>query len=360
MLFLIIAGCVEPYEFLIHEPSPGLVIEASISDKSFDETLLYPSDGRYFTVKLSLTGDVTNVRPTPVGSAIVTLESSDGRVWAYTEDIDEGAYSLLDKTFKADRGIQYRLRVALPDEHLYESEWESLPEVDVPPMGEIGFTETEKEVYVMEALDWVIRTKKFVTAKISVPENETAKTIFYRWTFSPMWIYVAPLVSQNDPVYRCWATDRFYLNTYAMQADRSGGYQKDLFDIVAVRNERLFEKFSVLITQHAMTESYYHFWKEMKDRNEGSALIDAPPYNLQTNFHSPTGGRKVSGYFGVAAEQARRWYFDKSELSYYIENTMRADCLVVYGPGPPAEECLNCTAYSFGDATTTRPSWWQQ
>lgn len=101
-----------------------------------------------------------------------------------------------------------------------------------------------------------------------------------------------------------------------------------------MRNERIFEKCSVLVAQHVMTEPYFNFWKEMKDRNEASSLIDVPPYNLRTNFSSTTGGKKVLGYFGVIQEQAKRWYFDRTELSYYVPNALRADCLVAYGPGP--------------------------
>ena len=358
-VFLIILGCVEPYEFVVRDDAPGLVVEAFISDKSFNETLAYPSDGRYFTVKLSLSGDVTNVRPTPVSGAQVELKVSSGEVFYYTES-ENGLYVLADKEFKALRSMQYQLRIALPDESLYESKWESLPEAVPPPMGEIGFTETEKEVYILEATKWVLKTKQFATAVISVPENTTGKRIHYRWTYSPMWIYVAPLARQNDPAATCWATDPTYLNSYSLQADRSGGYQKELFDIITVRNVRIYKKFSVLVTQHAMTESYFSFWKEMKERNEQSALLDRPPFNLETNFTSDTGDKKVSGYFGVTSEQAKRWYFDRTDLSYNVEDTMLADCLVVYGPDPPAPECFFCTEYSFGKAVTTRPTWWQQ
>ena len=41
----------EPYEFVIANNEPSLVIEAFVSDKSFKETVDYPSDGRYFAVK---------------------------------------------------------------------------------------------------------------------------------------------------------------------------------------------------------------------------------------------------------------------------------------------------------------------
>lgn len=359
MLFLAIAGCVEPYEFVVKDPSPSLVVEASISDKSYNETLAWPSDGRYFTVKLSETGDVTNVRPIPVSGAIVELRSDAGEMWQYQEG-DGGIYTLTDKDFKAQKGVRYQLHIILPDENIYESEWEAMPDVNVPPMGDIGFKESQKQVYVMESNQWVVRTKQTVVTNIEVPVNTSGEEIHYRWSYSPTWIYVAPLISQADPAYRCWATDPYYLDTYELQTDRSGGYRKDLFDLLTVRNERIFEKFSALVTQQVMTEAYFNFWKEMKDQNEGSPLLDTPPYNLKTNFSSPTGGKKVSGYFGVTSEQAKRWYFDRTQLSYYMPNTLRADCLVVYGPGPPAEECTDCRAYSFGKAVNVKPSWWPQ
>lgn len=358
VFFLLVGGCIEPYEFTVRNETPSLVVEAFISDKSFNETLAYPSDGRHFTVRLSETGDVYNSRSTPIEGAIVQILTSDGQSVAYAES-DRGEYTLMDDNFKAVPGVQYKLRIVLPNENVYESEWEELPVVNMPSIGDVGFREIEKQVYVMEAGTWKLRTKQFVSAYIDVPERTFDGDIFYRWVYSPMWIYVAPLVPRSSPASTCWVTDRYYLNSYGMQVDRTGGYKKDLFDFPTVRNERIFEKFSVLITQQAMSEDFYNFWKEMKDRNEGSSLAETPPYNLQSNFRSLNADEKVSGYFGVVAEAATRWYFDRSQLSYEVTDTLLEDCLVVYGPGPPAEQCLNCSAYSFGEATTERPLWWR-
>ena len=60
LLAVCVVGCVEPYEFVIENNEPTLVIEAYLSDKSFKETVDYPSDGRYFSVKLTTTTDVIN------------------------------------------------------------------------------------------------------------------------------------------------------------------------------------------------------------------------------------------------------------------------------------------------------------
>src|SRR5687768_18475234 len=85
LVFLLAGACVERYEFVISDNSAALVVEGYISDMSFNDTRSYPSDGRYFSVKLSLTGDVTNLRPVPVSHAVVTLESTTGGTWVYTE-----------------------------------------------------------------------------------------------------------------------------------------------------------------------------------------------------------------------------------------------------------------------------------
>lgn len=358
LVFLLAGACVERYEFVIKDKSAALVVEGYISDMSFNDTRSYPSDGRYFSVKLSLTGDVTNVRPIPVSDAVVELESTSGQSWVYRQ-VTEGLYELQDDTFRAQPGTGYRLNITYKNDASYQSAWEMLPEVSAPAIGDIGFRETEIQMYNMEAMEWVLRTFQGIQAGISVSENSTGSPIYYRWTFSPMWIYKAPLSSVVDQGHICWATDVNYLNTYELQTDFTGGYMKDLFFIRTIRNERIFEKFSVLVIQQNLTKEFYEFWREMKARNEGSTLMDSPPYNLDTNF-SPIGhSNSVMGYFGVAGEQAKRWYFSKGDLSYEVANTLREDCLANYG-GPPAPECFNCTAYSFGVATRKKPIWWEQ
>ena len=118
VLLMLILGCVEPYEFVVRDDEPTLVIEAFISDKSFNETLLYPSDGRWFTVKLSQTGDVINSRPVPVTGATVVLVDSEGSMWPYTES-EPGLLQLRDPDFKAQPHRAYKLTVLLNDESAY-------------------------------------------------------------------------------------------------------------------------------------------------------------------------------------------------------------------------------------------------
>ena len=175
----------------------------------------------------------------------------------------------------------------------------------------------------------------------------------------PHWIYKPPFGSGNSPGYICWVTDPFYIRNYALlQQNGAGNIKKDLFFMETVRNERIFEKFSVLIVEHVMHEEYYHFWNEMQEQNDNGAIFSKPPFNLHTNYHTVTGTGKVSGYFGIVREQAKRWYFDKTELSYYVDNTLAKDCSVPFQD--PAPECFDCLEYSKGTPTNVEPEWWMK
>jgi hypothetical protein len=368
--FLFIFSCIEPYEFVVKNNNPTLVVEGYISDRSFTETLSYPSDGRFFTIKLSRTSDVTNVRSLPVTDAIVKLLSDQGEEWTYDPSTTPGLYFLNNNDFKAQAGVRYSLQITAGEEY-YESDWEQLPDVETAPIGEVSFTEGTKQTYIVEANEPVLRNIQVVTARLELAPSISDKTVYYRWQFDPLWVYRAPLSpSATSPGHVCWARDPNYLGSYVLQTDNSGGYKKELFTIPTIRNERIFEDFSVLIIQHAMAERLYSFYNEMMEQNGSSVLIDKPPFNLETNIYSTLDDRKVSGYFGVVKEQATRWYFNKNMLSYTVLNTLKADCLVYYGPplpgcpiplpAFPACECKYCPEYSHGETTEVKPSWWRR
>jgi hypothetical protein len=361
LFILLLASCIEPYDFVVVATEPTLVIEAIVSDQSFDDTILYPSDGRYFTVNLSEAGNVTNSRATPVSYAIVRLMSEDGDSWQYTESdpiATPGRYLLLDDDFKANENVRYKIQVTLAGDDSYESSWERMPSAEEPVMGEIGFTERDVLSYDIEFNKQIVTTVRGITANIQLPENNESETIYYRWKFTPMWIYVAPLSrSVVLPGFRCWISNDVYLKDYAITADVAGGYSKDLFFLPTVRNARIFEDFTVLISQQTMTEPYYFYWKEMQEQTKAGAIFDAPPFNLHSNFVATNGGGKVVGYFGVVREQARRWYFNDKDLSYFVENALKADCSVPFQDIAP--ECFDCREYSFGDPVNVKPSWWR-
>ena len=359
ILILFTADCVEPYKFRIENDQPTLVIEAQISNISFLETKDYPSDGRYFSVKLSYTSDVINIRNEPAISAVVTLFDDQDSSWYYSESpIESGNYFLFDDYFKADLNRKYKLQVKLADGKIYESDFEEFNKNKSPEIGGIDFEEVTIQTYKIQAGETVIRPVDGINVNILLNQNEQKESIYYRWTFEPTWIFTAPLGHSSNPfTYRCWITNKYYLNNYSLEEDNSGGYKKELLFMETTLNDRIYDEMSILITQYAMTKEYFNFWEEMLEQSQKGGLFDPPPFNLQTNFHCLNCDSKASGYFGVVEEQATRWHFNRENLSYYIGDIVKTNCLTPFQDQGP--ECTNCLAYPFGNSTNIKPEWWK-
>ncbi len=361
MLFflLVTSACVDQYNFNINNQTEGLVIEASISDKSFSDTRLYPSDGRYFKVSLKKTSSVDNIRDVVVSSAKVSIVDDQGQVWYYIEnELNRGNYDLRNPFFKADPARKYKLKIQLADGKEFESGYEGISD----SYNEMGTTEMEeviKQEYQYTHSDGrIITDYAGINLKIKIPSNSSKQTRFFRWTFTPLFLYTAthPRGLKNT----CWVTSEQVLNRYVLHQDMNGGYTKDLFFLKTKGNEQVYQYFSTLIIQEQSNEAYYNFWKDLQAQEEKGGLYDQPPFGLSTNYKALNNDWSVNGYFGVVSENAIRWTFDPKELSYGIENNLEYLCSLPFGPPIPGEpdECHDCRGYSKGDATLTPPLWW--
>lgn len=361
LLLAILTNCVELHEFDVQNKNTTLVIEGFISDKSFNNTLDYPSEGRFFSVKLKWSNRVTNQHDQVVVGASINLVDSEDIVINYLESIESpGTYFIRDPDFFSISGRAYRMQILLKNGDVYESDWEKMVNESILPMRDICFEELEKKVYRWEFDEFDINTEQGINILLELPANDNGTPIYYRWDFTPTWIYIAPLSSIKDINHKCWVTSNEYLNSYTLEEDLEGGYDCTIIYMSLYRNERIFDKLSILINQKVLTAGYYRFWKEMKEQTQRGGLFDAPPYNLYSNFKQVGGDNKyVSGYFGVVKEQAKRWYLTNKDLSYsyYFGDYLREEC--IYYGDPPARVCYNCLLYTNGEATLIKPNWWE-
>lgn len=356
-LFVSILGCIEPYEFVINDDTPVLVVEGFITDVSYNQSKEYPSDGRYFQVKLSYTSDVTNVRGESVSGATVQLLSSEDERWLYKE-AGNGEYMLKYSDFAAIPGVSYKLSISISGGDVFESEWLSLPIVEDQQMGEISFIETSKETYEVVANEKQVITVEGISVRVNIPENVNNQPRYYRWDVEPMWEYTVPLRPYVNKT--CWIRSNTYLPNYSLKEDYVGHYANDLFFIETHGNERLFERFSLLVKQYMLGEKEYYFFSELQELANSGAFFDKPPYNLKTNISGVDNDRRVVGYFWIASEQARRWYFDIYDLSYPVYNHLLEECLKPYGPPAVGEinPCRDCLGYLNGRPSLDEPEWW--
>lgn len=364
MLVVLISACVEPYEFVIKNERPVLVVEGYISNVSYYQSAEYPSDPRFFKVRLSYTSNVDNVRNQPVRNATVFVEDDHENQWYYTYEEesailhDAETYVLWDPNFKVVEGRSYRLSIRLATDEVFYSEWTELPKEGKQEMGDLFFKETNKQEYVSKGTEMEVEEVSGVNLFINLPENGSDQSAYYRWTFEPVWIYEAPLARSSEPAYRCWVRNQNYLSNYVLQHDHQRGYDKALFFIKTKGNERVYTDFSLLVRQQSLNEGAFYFWKEMQELAGPGGVFDKPPYNLRTNLYAASGDASVFGYFVVAREQAKRWRFSIYDLSYPVENDLKKNCLLPYGPPISPDPCRDCRAYTNGKATVYEPNWW--
>lgn len=354
ILFLVFNSCVEPFEFVVKNENPGIVVDGYITNVSYNESLAYPSDGHLMQVKVSYTSDVDNVNDQGI-NASVFLQDESGNQWIYSPTSPDGNYYLADFNFQAINGVAYRLLVVLPEGDTIKSSWEQLPENIDLPMGEIQFEEVTQNVYEFTQGERTIVNQQGIDVMIELPENDADHSLYYKWDFQPTWIYIAPLASSTSSFRQCWATNNIFLSGYLLHQDLKGGYDHKLFYMPTAFNERIFHKLSVLILQKSLSEEYYNYWREIEAQADRGGLFAEPPFNLKTNLSSSNPDIRVNGYFSVVGEQAKRWYFDASRLSFNVPNTQLESCQEM--PFPSAK-CVNCEAYQGGEATIEKPFWW--
>ncbi|MBS0000496.1 MAG: DUF4249 domain-containing protein [Cyclobacteriaceae bacterium] len=359
ILWIMAAGCVELYEFRINNKYPSLVIEGQISDLSYREYMEIPADGRYFTVRLSQTSHVANERNQPVKDASVILVDSEGNIREYVaSELIPGIYILFDEDFKAIPGMQYQLKVMLPEGASFESEWEQLPEKLPGPMGDINFEEVIRQQYDFRNNERELVNVRGVNVMVELPSITEKEHVYYQWDFNATWIYRATLASITSPVYRCWITDPYYLTDYVMHEDNVGGYKKDLFFLRIDGNDRIFDRISMLISQYAMSEHYYNYLTEIRQQDERKGLFDPPPFNLLSNLHSEDPDLEVYGYFSVVGEQGARWDFMRTDLEFPVPNTWREFC--TDPTVDPPSKCFSCLEYGDGIPSNVKPWWWEE
>jgi hypothetical protein len=361
LVFLLLSyGCVQIYEFNNKNNTPSLVIEGQISDKSYTDCLNYPADGRYFSVKLRWTSPVTNTKDPPAKGATVYLSDQNGNRWNYSESLtNPGEYFLYDRDFRAQQGIQYKLIVSVSDGREYESDWEQTPAFDPGPMGNIDFSEVQSQQYIYRGNEKILTNIRGINVSILLPEDPVDNPIYYKWDFTPTWVYRATLSRPSDPKYRCWISNPYYLSDYMMHKDNTGNYKQDLFYLPIDFNDRIYDRLSVLIRQYYMSENYFNYWQEIQEQGFRKGLFDPPPFNLQTNLHSNDPSQNVYGYFGVVVEQAKRWNISRTDLSYPVENTWMQDCnpgLKVITEFDPCINCFNSSEF----AKNSEPDWWEK
>lgn len=354
---LLLSACVEIFEFDTSSEDRAVILEGVFTDVSALDYFSKYDELRYFDVKLKWASPVRNVRDEPIVGAEIELSADGTEFWDYTE-VEPGVYQLLYPDLKAQPGVEYQLRVDLPEGGTIVSNLEQLPEESQE--GEVYLEEKKEFQYVNSSGENVIKLVNGVEVRVDVPASSNDNQAYYRWDFQTTWVLSASFVLGSD-VGRCWITEQYLYDDYILAEVRDLDVTKDLFFVTIDKtNPKTEHGFAVRIRQLGMTSDNYRFWTDLQKQGEQADLFAPPPYNLSSNLSISEENLDIYGYFGVSHEVNYLWFLDLRDIGQIP--AFEDPCFpVVPGPEIPVW-CSNCLRYDAlkhrDQITNIRPRWW--
>lgn len=311
----------------------------------------------------------------PELSAKATIETEGGPTYPLQEQ-GQGVYISANLTLSPAR--KYRIGITTRDGSQYVSAF--VPVKQTPSIDSITWTQDNDGI------------KIFVNT-----HDPTNQTRYYRWEFLETWEYHSAIASflgfKNGQVYfldssefrdRCWAN--------AVSTEILLGSSIKLSDdvisnapitSVARNNEKISQKYSILIKQYALTQEAFEHWQILeKNRKQRGTVFEGQPAQLTTNIQCITNpSEPVIGFVSASSIKETRLFIRNSEVApwgsgptgvacdvflvnpadaaVHLTDPNNAPAYFVTGPGLAItkKRCVDCTMN--GNGVPIKPSFWQ-
>lgn len=370
VLFATLVGCRTPYEPEV----PATELRILVVEGYLD------TEGLRSEVKLSRTAPLgAESAFNPEARAKVVLKSTGGQVFPLTE-AGSGTY-VFERNI--DEKQNYILEIELSTGERYVSE--SMQPIVTPEIIDAGFKRDEEGVEV------------FVSTQGNANADDFLWTFEETWIYRPRirspYIYVSELrdvrerrgAEQNSLCFKTEPSPGILLETSSRFKDQVV-FQKTITEI-PVGNERIMERYSILVSQKGLASKDVPFWEVLKKNTEDIGSIFSPlPSLIGGNIKSLDAAKSpVIGQVSLGVIRQKRVYINSVEVSpwNYLdpkfndcvigeEAVLRSDYQVIFGNGavvparplmvgttivgyyPSSRRCTDCSLY----ASKTKPSFW--
>lgn len=369
----LIEGCREPFEPEIDNAQSGVLVVEGYLDSNGLESILSISR----TAPIS--GTDSNI---PEPGALVSLVSEAGKLYKLTE-LKEGKY-----LFQQDipENQSFRLEILLRNGQKYFSD--PMTPIVSPDILEAGYIRDEEGVEVF----------------LNTQGNELADD--FLWTFEETWVFRpvirTPYIYRNDTkvvelrkeeeqtalCYKSETNPDLLLETSSRFEDQVV-FRQTITEIPQ-GDERLMERYSILISQKSIPQEAVEFWETLKRNTDDLGTIFSPlPSIITGNMHlEGDENQPVVGFISLGVIKQVRLYIDqKAVIPWGFNNPEFDDCSISqeplyigspeyfreFGTGAvlPARElmegttivayytstrrCSDCTLY----ASRVKPDFWQ-
>jgi hypothetical protein len=370
---LCITSCIEPF-------APGLQGEADDVYVISGEVTDRPG---YQQVTVSRAAVIDAPEYMPAEGCSLTIEDSEGNTFPM-EEYEAGEYrAWMDQPY-LQSGRSYRLRLITPTGDEIRSAYDEMP----------SGAELDSAYYVREEItdETTGETSLGIQFYVDFSGSETDSRN-YRWTAEETWEYHSPYVIEyyyngvrntvfppDSSLRVCWETkmvpEIFCLSTAKLTSNAVEGLRLHFVDNTTTK---LYEGYSVLIRQHALSEDARLYWEQMRINSEtGGGLYEKQPLPVKGNLqHISSRQKKVLGYFGASSVSQKRLFisgirdigiFYDAVCSYYPLGRLgwrefsRYDYPVYFGFFNRAlriieKSCVDCRLIG---GTLEKPEFWPQ
>lgn len=311
---LVLGACREPFEPEISEMSASsLVVEGYID-----------TDGLESKIKISRTVPINSEETmNPESGAVVTIVASNGGAFPIAES-EPGVYVISQDLAENE---DYRLEIVLRGGERFESS--VIRPIITPEILDAGFVRDEDGVEVF----------------VNTQGNEIADD--FLWTFEETWI-ARPRIRTGyiyDPeiedvrdrtaaeqIALCFKSQEnpgILLETSSRFQDQVV-FRKTITEI-PTGDERIQERYSILISQKALTPDAVQFWETLKRNTEDIGSIFSPlPSQITGNIRAlDDSGISVVGQISMGVTKQKRIFINLADVTpWSFNNPEFNDCAV--------------------------------
>lgn len=326
ILSLTLIKCIDPFFPKLENFQSLLVVDALLTD---DDAPAY--------VRITRTTETLDEDRPMVTGANVSITDDLGNSTSLIE-VSDGNYKSDVLALRGTAGREYTLRIRTADGKEYESNACLLNEardIDTVYFGQANQTADDGEVQQ--------------GIRVYIDSKDPSEHKYYRWAYEEWWKFnipypvtykyvdegnIYPIPVENVTCYKNRKSDEVLIQ-FSDQEVNSEFIKKPVCFIASDKSDRLLIQYCIEVSQYAISEKEYEFWRLMKEINEsGGDIFDKQPFPIISNIHCVSNpGESVLGYFQVCGVKKKMIYIKGSEITAMGLQPYHYNCdMIVIGP----------------------------
>jgi len=342
LTLIVLNGCISAYN-LEHDTNEALlVVDGKITQENSPHELILRRSNATGSTEFNV-----------IRGARVTLFDVAGNSEDYYEEGD-GKYILYGTELARIPGISYYIEIILPDERIYRSKPQKMPEVIQPDTLYFSMEEIEELSDLQNTM-----IKQYLNFYINTPLTVGDQPSYILWRMDHAYSFAELFCHPLKPPATCYITRKLTNDEIKLfsSEDISGNELED-FLVGSIRlfpSWEFFEKHFFNVAQHAITPEAFEYWETVKmvAQSTGS-IFDTPPGPINGNVYNiEDPNERVLGFFEVSAVDTIRTYTFAHELEpLFIE-----DLCNPYD-WRPQRSAVCCNCLEIPDSQLERPAYW--